>query len=222
MPTALRAAREHGDLAAQARMHRSLAGAHHFLRREEQAIEHLTTTATLFNQLGHRLEYGYVCVNFGAIRREQGQVEAAGRHYREALELFWEMDNLKGKATAVEGLGWCETQLGNHSAAIVLIEQGMELYAQVGDANGVGYCWSSLGKLHQSCGEHQQAIECFGKAIARLSNRADTAECLLWQGDSRLTLGEVNGARVDWRQALAIMEELELPLVDEARNRLAH
>src|SRR5205807_6985058 len=68
MRVGLQAAREQGDLPAQARMHRSLAGAYHFLRRDEPAIEHLTSTCALFNQLGYRLEPGYVCANFGVIR----------------------------------------------------------------------------------------------------------------------------------------------------------
>ncbi|HEY2698866.1 MAG TPA: BTAD domain-containing putative transcriptional regulator [Pseudonocardiaceae bacterium] len=224
MRVALQAAREQGDLPAQARMHRSLAGAYHFLRRDEPAIEHLTSTCALFHQLGYRLEHGYVCANFGAIRRELGQVDAAMQHYKDALELFREMDNAKGKATALEGISWCETQYGNICVAVGLIEQGMQLYRQVGDTNGVGYCWSALGKLRQSLGEHESAIECFSAAFEQLANagdRADTAECLLWRGDSRLALGEVESAREDWQRALTIMEDLQLPLADTVRTRLS-
>jgi DNA-binding SARP family transcriptional activator/tetratricopeptide (TPR) repeat protein len=224
MRVALQAAREQGDLPAQARMHRSLAGAYHFLRHNEPAIEHLTATCALFNQLGYRLEHGYVCANFGAIRRELGQVDEAMQHYKDALALFREMDNVKGKATALEGIGWCETQYGNVCVAVGMIEQSMDLYRQLGDANGVGYSWSALGKLRQSIDEHESAIECFTLAIDGLTNagnRADTAECLLWRGDERLALADAESARADWQRALTIMEDLQLPLADTVRERLA-
>ena len=223
MRVALQAARQAGDLPAQARTHRSLAGAYHFLRHHEQAIEHLTTTCALFNQLGYRLEHGYVCANFGAIRRELGQVEAAMEHYRDALALFREMDNLKGQATALEGIGWCETQFGNTCAAVGLIEESMTLFRELGDANGVGYSWTSLGKLRQSLAEHDGAIACFTSAIAQLAeagDRSDTAECLLWRGDSRLAVDDLEGARQDWRGALEIMQDLDLPLLGTVRERL--
>jgi tetratricopeptide (TPR) repeat protein len=133
------------------------------------------------------------------------------------------MDNAKGKATALEGIGWCETQYGNICVAVGLIEQGMRLYRQIGDTNGVGYSWSALGKLRQSLGEHEAAVDCFTSAFEQLANagdRADTAECLLWRGDSRLALDEVESAREDWRRALTIMEDLQLPLADTVRARL--
>jgi tetratricopeptide (TPR) repeat protein len=223
MHTALPVAREHGDLPAQARIHRSLSGAYHFLKHQEQAIEQLTITRALFDQLGYRLEQGYVCVNFGAVRRELGQVDAAMRHYNDALVLFREMGNAKGQANALEGIGWCETQGGHYCVAIGLIEESMDLYRRIDDLVGVGYCWTSLGTLRQTSAEHDQAIECFSKAIALfvgLGDRANMADCVVWRGDSRLTIGDVAGARQDWQQALTIMEDLQLPLADEVRARL--
>jgi DNA-binding SARP family transcriptional activator len=223
MRTALPVARAHGDLSAQARVHRSLAGAYHFLKHQDQAIEHLTSTCALFHQLGYRLEHGYVCVNFGAIRRELGQVAEAMQHYRDALTLFREMDNGKGQATALEGIGWCETQFGHHCVAIGLIEESMELYRGIDDPVGVGYCWTSLGALRQSCAEHDLAIECFTKAITLfvgLGDRANMADCVLWRGDSRSALGDVDGARQDWQHALTITEDLQLPLAEQVRERL--
>ena len=223
MRTALQTARDEQDLAAQARTHRSLAGAYHFLRHNDRAIEHLTSTCALFNQLGYRLEHGYVCVNFGMVRRELGEVDAAMRHYQDALVMFTEMANIKGQATAYEGMGWCEIKLGNHCVAIGLIERAMRLYAEVDDINGTGGCWISLGQLRQSSDEHEAAIECFSKGIElfpQVGNRADVAECLLGRGDSRSALDEPDAARQDWQQALAILEELELPLAESARSRL--
>ncbi len=223
MRTALQTARDEQDLAAQARTHRSLAGAYHFLNRNDQAIEHLRRTCALFNQLGYRLEHGYVCVNFGMVRRELGEVDAAMRHYQDALVLFEEMANPKGRATAYEGMGWCEIKRGNHCVAVGLIEQAMRLYAEVDDINGTGGCWISLGQLRQSSDEHEAAIECFSKGIElfpQIGNRADVAGCLLWRGDSRRALDDAEAARQDWQQALTIMEELELPLASSARSRL--
>ncbi|HJP77904.1 MAG TPA: BTAD domain-containing putative transcriptional regulator [Pseudonocardiaceae bacterium] len=223
MRTALQTAREERDVSAQARTHRSLAGAYHFLRHNEQAIEHLTSTCALFHQLGYRLEHAYVCVNFGAIRRAMGQVEASMRHYRDALELFREMGNFKGQATALEGIGWCETKAGNTCVAIGLIEESMALFGRIDDQVGVGYSWTGLGKLRQSTGEHEQAIEYLTRAITLfvgIGDRANTADCMLWRGDSRAALGDVSGAREDWQRALDTMDDLELPLADEARDRL--
>jgi len=224
MRIALDAARAQGDTIGQAHTHRSLAGAYHHLGNNDMAIEHLSRTCALFNELGYRTEHAYVCGNFGAVRRDLGQFEKAIEHYRDALVLFREMGHVKGQAAALEGIGWCQTRLGDYVSAVGYIEDGMERYRKAEDRNGEGNCWASLGQARHLTGDEAAAADCFTKAITlfrELGNRADEAECLLSLGDARCALGDLGAACEAWHLALVILDELRLPLADSVRARLA-
>lgn len=223
MTVGVQAAKDVGDIAGQAHTQRSLAGAYHFLGRNDEARALLEHTQELYTELGLSFEHAYVHSNLGAVLGRQGHYEQAIRHHEQALELYLAADHQKGQANANEGMGWCHGQLGRHEQAVTLIHKAMGLYRANGDHNGAGNCWAGLGASYSALGQHQQAARCRLRAIElyrRLGNRADEADGLASLGDSLLDAGDQEGARDAWLRSLAILDGLSLPSATDVRERI--
>jgi DNA-binding SARP family transcriptional activator/tetratricopeptide (TPR) repeat protein len=224
MHTALGAALAVGDRAAQAHVRRSLAGAYHFLGRQDEALAELERTRKLFTELGYAAEHSYVHSNFGTVLASQGHYDQAIGHYRRAYDLYRITRHEKGQAAALEGIGRCHGQQGRYCDAAGFVQKAMVVYRLLGDRNGESNCWARLGEFRHQLGQYRQARDCHCRAITlcrELGNRADEAEVLASAGDSALADGDLPAARQAWHVALIILDELQLPLAGSVRNKLA-
>jgi DNA-binding SARP family transcriptional activator/tetratricopeptide (TPR) repeat protein len=220
----LAAATKAGDEPGRAMMHRSLAGALHFLGRTEDALEHLRRSEVLFTQLGYTGEQAYLDSNVGTVLAKQGMHHEALERHQRALRAYKEMGDRKGEAISLQSIGWSLTQLGNHDKALPMIRDAMARYQSIYDRNGEGDCWSTLGEIHHRLGDADQATNCYklaGEIFRELGNRADEMEILILLGDILAETGSTDAALHAWRQALGITEELGLPGGNELRARIA-
>ncbi|MEV8609154.1 BTAD domain-containing putative transcriptional regulator [Amycolatopsis sp. NPDC051373] len=220
---ALRVAVGTGDLAAQANVHRSLAGAYHFVERYDEALEHLNRTAELFEQLGLAADQAYVHSNFGTVFAKLGRFNAALEHHERAFELYRASGNVKGEAIGLEGIGRCLSEMGGNAEAVPLILRAMKLYEDIGDRNGEGNCWSTLATAYGSLGHLDQAIDAWRRAVTyyrELGNRSDESDSLVALGDALSASGDPEGAEKAWREALHVLDAFGMPAADDVRLRL--
>jgi tetratricopeptide (TPR) repeat protein len=153
----------------------------------------------------------------------QGHYDQAIEHYWRAYDLYGAARHAKGQAAALEGIGWCQGQQGRYHQAVRYAETAMALYRRLGDGNGEGDCWARLGEFHHLLGQYPQAMDCHRRAITlcrQLGKRADEAAALTGLGDSALAAGSPGAAREAWDEALAILDELRLPLASPVHDRL--
>jgi tetratricopeptide (TPR) repeat protein len=224
MRTALAATLAANDLHAQAHIRRSLAGAYHFLGRDDEALAELERTSELFTTLGYSTEHAFLHSNFGTVLARQGRYDEAIAHHWQAYYLYQLLNHEKGQAAALEGIGQCHAQLGRHQLAAQHVHRAMVLYRRLGDQNGEANCWARLGESHHQLGQYQQAMNCHRRALVlcrQLRNRTDEAEGLASLGDSALAAGHAATARKAWEKALVILDELQLPNAPSVRARLA-
>ncbi len=219
----LAAAIKADDLTGQAHTRRSLAGALHFLGRNDEALTELESTHRLFAELGYPTENAYLHGNFGAVLAKQGRYEQAIEHYQQALRLYSEMGDRNQQAASLERIGGCLTRLGSYQQGIDFIDEAMEIYQSLDNGIGQGDCWTALGDTHHLLGEYQQAADCHARAIAFFKENGDRtyeAEVLVALGDSWLAADYETAAGEAWERALAILDELRLPLAKPVRTRL--
>ncbi len=219
----LAAAIKAGDKTGQAHTRRSLAGALHFLGRNDEALTELESTHWLFAELGYTTEHAYLHGNFGAVLAQQGRYEQAIEHYQQALRLYSEMGDRNGQAASLERIGGCLTRLGSYQQGIDFIDEAMEIYRSLDNGIGQGDCWTALGDTHHLLGEYHQAADCHARAIAFFKENGDRtyeAQVLVALGDSWLAADYETAAGEAWERALAILDELRLPLANPVRTRL--
>jgi DNA-binding SARP family transcriptional activator/Tfp pilus assembly protein PilF len=219
----LAAAIKADDLTGQAHSRRSLAGALHFLGRNDEALTELESTHWLFAELGYTTEHAYLHGNFGAVLALQGRYEQAIEHYQQALRLYVEMGDRNGQAATLERIGGCLIRLGSYQQGIDFIDEAMEIYRALDNGIGQGDCWTALGDAHHLLGEYHQAADCHARAIAFFKENGDRtyeAQVLVALGDSWLAADYETAAGEAWERALAILDELRLPLANPVRTRL--
>jgi DNA-binding SARP family transcriptional activator/Tfp pilus assembly protein PilF len=219
----LAAAIKADDLTGQAHTRRSLAGALHFLGRNDEALTELESTHWLFAELGYTTEHAYLHGNFGAVLAQQARYEQAIEHYQQALRLYADRDDRNGQAATLERIGGCLIRLGGYQQGIEFIDEAMEIYRALDNGIGQGDCWTALGDAHHLLGEYHQAADCHARAIAFYKENGDRtyeAQVLVALGDSWLAADYETAAGEAWERALAILDELRLPLANPVRTRL--
>jgi DNA-binding SARP family transcriptional activator/tetratricopeptide (TPR) repeat protein len=219
---ALGAAERLGDRSAQAQTHRGLARAYLQLDRLDDAHTHQRTALHLYAELDDRVGLGHTHLSLGQTYEMWDDAAAALNHAEQAMQLFQGVNDRTGEALALNAAGWCNARLGNHRQALTYCTTALSLQQQRGDRYGQATTWDSLGYAHHHLGDFQQAIVCYQSALALRHEDGDRygqARTLIRLGDTRFALGDTRAAGQAWQRAVTMLDELDHPDADWARER---
>ncbi|MBV1856696.1 AfsR/SARP family transcriptional regulator [Catellatospora tritici] len=212
------------DPAAQALLHRSLAGACYYLAELDRGLSHLQHAGAILDRLGLRTEQGHVENNIAEIRLHQRRYREAIGHAEAARALFDAEGNVRGATTALLAVARAQGRLGRHSEALGMFTQAQEQFEALGDLHGVGttqawlaHTYSMTGDVPHAMAVWQQAIDTFRGAGAA----HHTAEVLVAVGDFHSASGEAALAGQAWAEALAELDGTDSPMARQIRDRLA-
>ncbi|MEU9273203.1 BTAD domain-containing putative transcriptional regulator [Streptomyces sp. NPDC048251] len=229
---ALEAARRLDDQRAEAYAHRGLglamAGLGHLDRAASEArraIELCTDTGDLRAAAeSHRV--------LAWSLEQQGDLEGARDAAQRSLALFRACegkgaDDIRSRtaiASALNAVGWNQMLLGRHQEALDHCRQALALSQELGDATNVAHTWDTIGCAHHHLGQHAEAVDAFQRALDLYRLQGDlpwfVASTLTHLGDTRLSAGTPEAARVAWTEALAIMDHLGHTDAESLRKRL--
>lgn len=211
------------DLAAQALLHRSLAGACYFLGDLDRGLSHLRHARALFERLGRHNEQGHVENNIAEIRLEQRRHHEAIRHAEAARALFRAEGNVRGATNALLVIARAQGRLGRHAEALGMFVEARRQFEALGDLHGTGttqawlaHTYSMVDDLPHAMATWQQAVETFRGVRAT----HHTAEVLLSVGDFHSANGDPARAGQAWSEALAELDGTDSPMARRIRDRL--
>ncbi|MEH0841245.1 BTAD domain-containing putative transcriptional regulator [Micromonospora sp. CPCC 205711] len=211
------------DPAAQALLHRSLAGACYFLADLDRGLAHLQHARALFDRLGRRTEQGHVENNIAEIRLDQRRYHEAIRHAEAARALFRAEGNVRGATNALLAIARAQGWLGRHAEALGMFIEARRQFEVLGDLHGVGttqawlaHTYSMIDDLPHAMASWQQAIDTFRGARAT----HHTAEVLVAIGDFHSANGDPALAGQAWSEALAELDGTDSPMARRIRDRL--
>lgn len=211
------------DLAAQALLHRSLAGACYFLADLDRGLSHLQHARALFDRLGRRTEQGHVENNIAEIRLDQRRYHAAIRHAEAARALFRAEGDVRGATNALLAIARAQGWLGRHAEALGMFVEARRQFEALGDLHGVGtsqawlaHTYSMIDDLPHAMAIWQQAVDTFRGARAP----HHTAEVLVSIGDFHSANGDPALAGQAWSEALAELDGTDSPMAERIRDRL--
>jgi DNA-binding SARP family transcriptional activator/tetratricopeptide (TPR) repeat protein len=163
---ALAAARQSGDLLAQARALLNLGVAHARLGHYGEALEHLRTALPLFGRAGDRPGQLRTLGNLGVLSERLGDYDGARETFGHTLELYREVGDLGGQARTLVNLGIVHGRLGDYAPALDSFGQALELYLRLGDRGGQARAHFNLGIAHGRVGHHDAALDHHARALA--------------------------------------------------------
>jgi tetratricopeptide (TPR) repeat protein len=221
---ALTAVERLGDRVEQARAHRGLARAYRQLGRFDDAHTHLRHALRLYGELGDLVGEGHTHNSLGQMYELQDRPAEALGHAEQALELLQRTDDRPGEALALNAVGWCHARLGNYQQALEYCRRALDLQQELSDEVGAASTWDSLGYVHSHLGDLPQAIVCYQRSRELRHDHGDRygeAKTLVRLGDTHRAAGDDDAARDAWRQAVALLDDLDHPESDGVRVRLA-
>ena len=221
--TALDAARQLGDRGAQARAHRDLGFAYADLGRHDDAHLHFRRALELSAAVGDPTGQAWTHYCRNLVYGQQGRHADALDDAQQALHLFEAAGDRVGQAIALSDVGWHHGRLGHHHRALALCRQALTLHQELDNRPYQAHTWYCLGDTHQHLGNQSKAVACYRAAVdlfRELGDRYGEASTLAQLGEVHRGVGDPDAARDAWRQARAILGELDPPAADQLRTRL--
>lgn len=208
---ALQAARQSGDLAAEAAALNGLGGIGVARGRPQAAAEYYRAALERYQQCGDRAGQATVSLNLGNTEHGLHNLESAASYCRQSITAFENAGNSLGAARALCCLSGVETELGSYDQAASQLDLALRIFREAGDQIYEAYALERIGALHLRGGQLSEAADCYGQSLGinrRIGNATGAAgtlnnlgEVSLRQGDYQQAIGYLRQAFDEFRQA---------------------
>jgi DNA-binding SARP family transcriptional activator/tetratricopeptide (TPR) repeat protein len=211
LDAALDAARQTGDLSAQANTLRCLGLIDFWQGQYEEAAGKLGSALELYRQAGDRHGQALTLNSLGIGGWRQGHLQLATGQLRQAVALFRETGDRFGESGALINLGVVEFRQGHYEQAADRHRESLAICREIGDRHREAGALVNLGEALWRLGRYRQAEQELGRALAiyrKVGYRRGEAEALQTMGHVCRGLARYQHAAGLHRQALAISCEL--------------
>ncbi|MER6241241.1 BTAD domain-containing putative transcriptional regulator [Streptomyces clavifer] len=221
---ALEVARRRNDSLEEGRCLRHLGGIHGYLGHQEQALHQLRHATAIFEKLDDigelaRAHYVTACALF-LFGRTAEAVAASER----GLELSRETGEELWLAECLLELAWFHSNLGNLEKSLLYSEEGIALFHHLDAPWQLAQAWDILGHNLRLLGRYKDSAATYrraSKAFEELGDHRNAIGTLMRLGDTRLSMGDREGARTDWVDALEDAEARKMThSAQQVRDRL--
>lgn len=173
------------------------------------AYELLDRAMALFTELGDRTSLARVHYVHGLLLDQEGRLEEALVHVREALRLRSALGDKAGTGYSENSVAWLYVRLGRCQEALEHCDRAVALLLETGSRSGFADALDTKGRALSELGEYPDAIAALSDAVAIYVEIGDNRQraALAALGDAQLASGDRAGARKSWEQALGLTTE---------------
>lgn len=200
-----------GDRPGEATSLHNLATACSERGRYDDAIGYAEQALRIRRDLGDPSGQGRAMGTLAQIHRHRGRPAAAIPLLRESLDLFRELGDERSVAHSLDDLGSALTDTGRLDEAVDCHRDALAINRELGAQLGMSWNLVGLGEAYRRRGQPADAVRACSDAltIARDINAQHEEGRALWRlGCALDDLGDADGARARWREALPILERL--------------
>jgi DNA-binding SARP family transcriptional activator/Tfp pilus assembly protein PilF len=221
---ARRAARQAGDLAAEAQAVMALGVIGWHQGRYQEAADHHEQALVLYRNSADRIGQARALHNLALVEQERGNYLVAVDHDQQSLALLRDVGDVTGQTTALNSLGNLFEGLGRYEDAASFEQEALALSREIGYELGEAVALGNLGVLDERLGRYEQAAERYRQALAifrQIGDRKGEAASLCYLGSIDRRLGRYQSAARSQRHALDIFRAIGDPGREaESRNAL--
>ena len=213
-----------GAVEDKARALNHLGTLHRLAGRYAEAAEHHRRALALFTDVRALEGAASAHDHLGVAERLAGRHEQALDHHRQALELSRRIGDPDDEARALDNLGEVYRVTGRHDLAGEHHDLALRLYRDLGDPGGQAKSLNGLGEAARAAGDPRDALTAHAEAhthAGKIGHQHEQARACAGLARAHHDLGDADQAREQWRQALALYEELGVPEADEVRAHLS-
>jgi tetratricopeptide (TPR) repeat protein/transcriptional regulator with XRE-family HTH domain len=163
--TALDAARQIGDLGAQAELLRYLGYFDTGQAPHRLAADEFRSALQIYQEIGDRVGQGRTQMELGCAEFAQGRVQESSALIRQALDIFREEGDEQYEAGALSNLGIVALRQGDPEQAADHQRMALAIFRELGDRIGEAIALHSLGEALGRLGRYRQAEDHLGHAL---------------------------------------------------------
>ncbi len=157
------------------------------------------------------MQKAYGMSNLGEILREMGDLEQAGRMFRESYAIFKEFGNRRGMGFTSNNLGGVYFRQGDYDQAERHFRESYTISKDVGDRSGIGHALSALGNLAFFLHDYEKAKNLYQGVLAvrrEIGNQREIAESLTDLGSVAMALNQIDDGQRFYEEVLAISQKI--------------
>ena len=148
----------------------------------------------------------------GSLAFQQGETEAARRHFTEAASIARQAGDDDTSAHAAFGLARVEMRDGRMKEGRSRCDESLAIFRRIGDVRGIARLLNQIGEIERMQGDQKAARKLYAEALEAYRKVGDK----LWMaivlhnlGNVSRVLGETKTAGRELRDALAIVVEIK-------------
>ncbi|GIF58154.1 AfsR/SARP family transcriptional regulator [Asanoa iriomotensis] len=210
------------DLRGQAFAQRRLAQACTLLGRDAEADAHLGQALRLYEDAADHAGQAIVHHSLSCVYEQRDDYKRALHHAEHALSCALSSGDESQQALALNAIGWCHAQLGQHAEALAHCQRAL-LLLDPNDHRAQADTWDSIGFACHHLDRHDEAVHAYQQALT-LARQAGARHLegtvLTHLGDTHLAAGDPTAARAVWKPALDILASIDATVADQLRDRL--
>jgi tetratricopeptide (TPR) repeat protein len=190
----------------------------------EEALGHYERSAAIADTIDDRWIEGFAVRGSGLIKQEQGNVPESIEYFRRALVIFRASSFPRGEGMSLLSLGKAYREIGELENAVEYCGEAVSIFDRIGDSWTRAWALIPLSEAGAEIGQLELAEQHARKALSTFESFADArsqALALNALGDILQKRGDPPGAVQSWEAACQIYEQLDDPLANLVRDKIA-
>jgi DNA-binding SARP family transcriptional activator len=215
--------RDVGDRRGEAKSLNNLGKMQLYSGRHRDALENFQRSLCIFTELGATQSQANLCHNIGSVYRYKGSYEQGLAAYGKALGLYHEIGDLPDEADVLNDIGAIYQSAECYTEALLHYERARVIAEDIGNLSVRVIALRGIADVWRRSGRYREALDHYRTALASARDIGDLyEEAKLLEGIAETTLSTQgpHAARIVFRQALDIFEQLGVPEAESARIRI--
>jgi tetratricopeptide (TPR) repeat protein len=221
---AVRETAEAADREAQAGAHDRLGLLYHAIRRNDEALTHMSRAAELWRELGDRHRIASSMERFGFAYLDQGRIELALSHFEQALAGYRELRQPRNVGLALVSIGRALTKADRPAEAETALTEAVATLdgLAVPDPYNAARARIALGRAEIRLGgrDAEERLRAAAETMREVNSPLGQADASWALGELYEYAGDVRKARTQYERTEAIFTRLGNPGVDQVRAHL--
>jgi tetratricopeptide (TPR) repeat protein/DNA-binding SARP family transcriptional activator len=221
--SALRIYRELHDRRGEAKVLNNLGNMQRYQGYHRDALDSYQKALEIFRVIGGEQNQAMLYENIGCIQHYKKDYEEALVSYRRALAIYRSIGDPPDEAGILNEIGVTLNAMDHHDDAFAHHDRALLIANELGDSYERVIALRGMADAHRGLGMHDAALEHYQHALhlaREIGEPYQEGKVLEGIGETVLqTLGP-GAARICWRQALDVYQQLNVPEAETMRIRL--
>jgi DNA-binding SARP family transcriptional activator/tetratricopeptide (TPR) repeat protein len=205
---------EVGDLRGEAKTLNNLGNMQRYQGYHRDALDSYRKALEIFQVIGGEQNQAKLYENIGCIQHYKREYEEALGSYRRALAIYRRLGDPPDEAGILNEIGVTLNAMEHYDDAFAHHERALYIAGELGDSYERVIALRGMGDSHHGRGRHDEALELYQQALhlaREIGEPYQEGKVLEGIGETVLqTLGP-GAARICWRQALDVYQQLDVP-----------